>query len=207
VPLLSCPFCRELFPPGERDRCPLCGVALVALEKLPLSDDARSEDDLPGPPEWEPLATTYLRRGRGALVCLALCGLAAFFVPWVHVTMPDIVSYSGFALARRLGWVWGAGVGWFVLVPTVLSRRSIMQMRGARVAASFLAAVPGITVLVLLARPPHGAHGVPVRFAFEWGMYGTLLLSVVAIGFGIFFGGRVEDIALRRGTSAGQVVH
>jgi hypothetical protein len=110
-------------------------------------------------------------------------------------------------MLRRLGWAWGAGVAWFVLLPTVLSRRSIMHMRGARVAASFLAAVPGVTTAVLLARPPHGAHGVPLRFVFGWGLYGTLALSAVALGFALFFGGRVEDIALRRGTSAGQVVH
>jgi hypothetical protein len=103
--------------------------------------------------------------------------------------------------------VWGAAVGWFVLVPTVLTRRSIMHMRGARVAASFLAAVPGITAGVLLTRPPHGSHGVPLHFSFEWGLYATLALSAAALGSALFFGGRVDDIALRRGSSAGQVMH
>jgi hypothetical protein len=207
VALLACPFCRELFQPGERSTCPVCAVKLVAFEKLPTSDDALHEDGLPRQPEWEPLPVTYLGRGRAALAALAVAGLVAFFSPWVHVTMPDIVTYSGFALARRLGWAWGAGVGWFVLLPTVLSRRTIMHMRGARVAASFLSAVPGITTAILLARPPHGSHGVPLRFAFEWGLYATLALSAVAVGFALVFGGRIEDIALRRGTSAGQVVH
>jgi hypothetical protein len=182
-------------------------MALVGLEKLPPSHDAESEDGVPRQPEWEALPLAYARRGRGALAALALAGVAAFFLPWVHLTMPDITSYSGFALARRLGWAWGAGVGWFVLLPTVLSRRSIMQMRGARVASAFLAAVPGVTAAILLARPPHGAHGVPLRFSFGWGLYATLALSAMALGFSLFFGGRVEDIALRRGTSAGQVVH
>jgi hypothetical protein len=138
---------------------------------------------------------------------LALAGLVAFFLPWVHLTMPDVVSYSGFALARRLGWAWGAGVGWFVLIPTVLSRRSIMQMRGARVAAAFLAAVPGVTAALLLARPPHGVHGVPLHFTWEWPLFATLALSAVALAFAVAFGGRVDDIKMRRGTSAGQVVH
>jgi hypothetical protein len=207
VSLLACPFCREMFQEKERQACPVCGVPLVAFEKLPVSDEALSEDGVPRQPEWDPLPATYLRRGRGPLALLAVLGLAAFFTPWVHVTLPDIVSFSGFEIARRLGWAWGAGVAWFVLLPIVLSRRSIMKMRGARVAASFLAAVPGLTAALLLARPPHGAHGVPLRFTFEWGLYATLALSLVALGFALFFGGRVDVIPLRRGTSAGQVVH
>jgi hypothetical protein len=196
-----------MFPEGEQAKCPVCGVALVAHEKLSPSDEALAEDGVPRQPEWEPLPAAYIGRGRGLLVLLAVLGLAAFFVPWVNETLPDIVSYSGFALARRTGWAWGGGVAWFVLLPTVLSRRSVMHMRGARVAVSFLAAVPGVTAIDLLLRPPHGSHHVPLRFTFEWGLYATLALSVLAVGFGLFFGGRVDDLALRRGTSAGQVVH
>ena len=207
VPLLACPFCREMFRDEEHEKCPVCGVALVGFEKLPISDDALSEDGLVREPEWEPFPRTYMGRGRGPLVFLALAGLVAFCAPWVHLTMPDIVSYSGWMLARRLGWAWGAGVGWFVLVPTVLSRRSIMQMRGARVAAAFLAAVPGLTAALLVARPPHGVHNVPLHFTWEWPLFVTLALSVVALGFALTFGGRVDDIKVRRGTSAGQVVH
>ena len=173
---------------------------------MPTSVEALHEDGLPAQPEWEPLPFMYLGRGRAALAALSLAGLAVFFCPWVHVTLPDIVTYSGFALARRLGWAWGAGVGAVRPLPTVVSRRTIMHMRGARVAASFLAAVPGITAAVLLLRPPHGSL-VPVRFVFAWGLYGTVLLSVAAVGFALVFGGRVDDIPLRRGTSAGQVVH
>ncbi len=165
------------------------------------------EDGIPHEPEWEPLPRTYWRRGRGALAVLTVCGVAAFVSPWVHVTLPDVTTYSGVALAHRLGWAWGAGVAWFVLLPVVLSRRSIVQMRGARVATSFLSAVPGTTAALLLARPPHGSHGVPLRFSFEWGIYATLALSIAALAVGLFFGGRPDDIRLRRGTSAGQVVH
>jgi hypothetical protein len=206
-PLLACPFCREMFPPNERQTCPVCGVSLVGFDKLPLSAEAAAEGGIPHEPEWEPLPATYLGRSRGVLALLAALGLVAFLVPWVHLTMPDIASYSGLELSRRLGWPWGAGVGWFVLLPTVITRRSIMKMRGARVAASFLSAIPGVTACLLLARPPHGGHGVPLRFSWEWGLYTTLGLSVVALGFALFFGGRVDDIHVRQGTSAGQVVH
>ncbi len=196
-----------MFAPGERSQCPVCGVALVPLDRLPPSADALAEDGLPHQPEHDRLPLAYPGRGRAVLALLAIAGLVLFFCPWVDVTMPDLVAYSGFALARRLGWVWGAGVGWFVLLPTVLSRRSIAQMRGARVAAAFLAAVPGVTAALLLVRAPHGAHGVPLRFTFGAALEATLVVSLIAIGFAVFFGGRVDDIRLRRGTSQGQLVH
>jgi hypothetical protein len=210
VALLACPFCREMFEKREREACPVCGVGLVPFEKLPPSVEARTEDGAPMQPEHETLPATYLGRGRGPLLVMSLAGLGAFFLPWIHVTMPDVVDYSGAALSARLGWVWGAGVAWFVLTPTVLTRRTIMQMRGARVAASFLAAVPGVTACVLLARAPHGsAHGVtvPLHFTFQTGLYATLALSIASLVTGLLFGGRVDDIRLARGTSKGQVVH
>jgi hypothetical protein len=204
---VACPFCREMFDKGERGTCPVCGVSLVPFEKLPPSEEALDEGDVPSRPESEPFPATFLGRGRGLLAALALAGLVAFFLPWVAVTMPDVVTLSGFAIARRLGWSWGAGVAWFILLPTVLSRRSVLEMRGARVAAAFLAAVPGATVAVLLARPPHGGHGVPLRFTFATGLYATLALSVVASVVAVFLGGRVDDLRLRRGSSSGHLVH
>ncbi|HEY1694758.1 MAG TPA: hypothetical protein VGG39_21450 [Polyangiaceae bacterium] len=207
VPLVACPFCREMFPVEEHSTCPVCAVPLVAVQKLAVSDEALSEDGIAREPAWEPLGPLYFGRSRGPLVVLGVLGLVAFFLPWVHLTMPDVVSLSGFDLARRLGWSWGAGVAWFVLVPTVVTRRSVMKMRGARVAASFLAAIPGVTAAILLARPPHGAHGVPVHFSWGIGLAATVVFSAAAVGFALFFGGRVDDLSLRRGTSAGQVVH
>jgi hypothetical protein len=177
------------------------------MDRLPPSNEVVSEDGIPDAPEYLPLPATYLGRGRGPLAALGLLGLAAFLLPWVRVTMPDIVSYSGLDLAKRLGWSWGAGVAWMVLVPTVVSRRSIMKMRGARLAAAFLAAVPGATVLVLVLRPPHGTHGVPLRFTYGPGLFATAALSLVAIAVGLVLGGRVDDIQIERGTSKGQTVH
>ena len=209
--LLACPFCREIRgadeAKAEGDSCPECGVALVPFEKLPRSAESLLEDGVPIEPDSEVLPRAYLGRGRGLLAALALVGLVAFFLPWVEMTMPEIMSLSGFALSQRLGWAWGAGVAWFILVPTVLSRRTIRQMRGARVAAAFLAAIPGTTAAVLLARPPHGAHGMTLRFTFGPAMYATLALSFAAFAVALLFGGRADDIRLRRGTSAGQLVH
>jgi hypothetical protein len=46
-----------------------------------------------------------------------------------------------------------------------------------------------------------------LHFTWGWGLYASLGLSLFALPFAFFFGGRLDDIALRRGTSAGQVVH
>jgi hypothetical protein len=213
VPLVACPFCREMFEEHEQRTCPLCGVALTAFEKLPPSHDALTDDGdgVPVAPEHEPLPASYMGRGRGVLPVLAIVGLVLFFLPWIDETLPQVVSIRGFDLARRLPWSWGAAVAWVVLVPTVLSRRSIAQLRGARVAAAFLSAVPAVTVGILLARPPQGVwvRGVfiPVRFVFDWPIFAMLGLSVIAALLSIRLGGRVDDIKVSRGTSSGQALH
>jgi hypothetical protein len=205
--LAACPFCREMIDGSEGRSCSVCGIAVVPFDRLPPSRDTLEEDDVPRHPEHDPLPVLFFGRGRGLLALLALAGLCAFVSPWVHVTLPDVLTYSGVALARRLGWAWGGGVAWCVLIATVLSRRTIAQMRGARLAAVFLTAVPGVTALVLLARPPHGSHGVVLRFAFGAGLYETLVLSAIALAVACSFGGRADDIGIRRGSSRGQLVH
>jgi hypothetical protein len=196
--LVACPFCREMFTRGEVPECPVCGMRLTAADRLPLSSDAAAEHGVVDPPEHTLLPVAYLGRSRGALVLAALIGGALFFFPWTRVVFPDDRIYSGFALARRLGWVWGAEVGWAVLLPTVLSRRTIMQMRGARVAAAFLSAIPGVSALLLRLRPPTGTI-VPFRFQFEPALYGTVLVSACAVGLALVFGGSVPRAALSPG--------
>lgn len=183
-----------MYTAGEATKCPTCGLDLSPVSKLPPSYDVAMEDDLPAEPEWETLPLTYWRRSRGALTLLGIAGAAAFFLPWVHVRTPEIETLSGYDIARVLGWVWGCLVGWVTIIPTVLSRRSIMKMRGARVAASFFSAVPLVTALVLMARPPRGAALVPVRFDYGIGIYATIAVAVVALGFAVRFGGRLDDL-------------
>jgi hypothetical protein len=206
MPLVACPFCREMFESAEAKTCPVCGVELTAFEKLPPSHDAMTEDGVPTAPEVEELPWKYLGRGKGPLAALALVGIILFFLPWIQMTMPHIAQISGFDLARRLGWSWGAGVAWVVLVPTVLSRRSIVQMRGARVAAAFLSGVPAVTIAVLLARPPHGGI-VPVRFTFDWPLWATLAVSIAAVVVAARLGGRLDDIRVSRGSSEAHQLH
>jgi hypothetical protein len=199
-----------MFEEGEREDCPVCGVALTAFEKLPPSLDALNEDGVPTAPELEKLPATYLGRGKGAIVALALVGLVMFFLPWVHITLPYIDSRSAFTIAHhsRAGWLFAVGCAWIVLIPTVLSRRSIAQMRGARVAAAFLAAIPGVSVADLLLFPPKYDGYVPIRIEWAYPLYVTLALSLAAIAVGVLhLGGRSDVIKVERGTSAGQQLH
>lgn len=203
--LIACPFCREMFESGERKSCPVCGMDLVAFETLPPSHDAVGED-IPVEPHHEQLPWSFMGRGRLALAIVGLLGIAMFFLPWVHLTLPDTIDINGFDMARRLGWSWSAGCAWVVLVPVVLSRRSIWQLRGARVAAAFLSAVPGVTTFILWMRPPHSGL-VPVRFEYGTAFFATMILSLVAVAISARLGGRIEDIKVARGTSKGEVLH
>jgi hypothetical protein len=197
-----------MFEAGERETCPHCDVRLTEFEKLPPSAEAAAleDDGIPVEPQHEPLPHGDLRRGKGAVLALGVAGLGCFFLPWVFMTMPQIETFTGFDLARRLGWSWGAAVAWVVLVPTVLSRRSIGQLRGARVAATFLSLIPAVTVGLLLARPPHSTL-VPVRFVWGWPMYATFAVSLASAIVSLRLGGRIDDLHVTRGTSAGQTLH
>ncbi len=209
--LLACPFCREMFEEGEAKTCPVCGMALAPFEKLPPSYDAlHDEAGVPTAPETEKFGWTYLGRGRGAVAALGLSGLTLFFLPWLRITIPYIDSLSGFDLARqRIGWLWAAGVAWIVLVPTVLSRRTILELRGARVAAAFLSAIPTVAIAILLLRSPkRGGGGLfPIVFTWEWPIFTMLVVSVLAIVLSLRLGGPVDDIAVSRGSSKGQSLH
>lgn len=206
VPLVACPFCREMFERDEATTCPVCGMSLVAFEKLPPSYEAATEDGVPTQPLHEKLPATYLGRGKGALSAIGLIGLAMFFLPWIHVRVPDVMILSGWQLGRSLGWAYGAGVAWSVLVPTVLSRRTLAQMFGARVAAAFLCAIPGVEALVLHAFPPRTLY-YTLGFGFAWPYWVTVALSIVGVFFALRLGGKPEDLDVQRGTSSGQTVH
>ena len=196
-----------MFEEGEAKACPVCQMPLAKLHKLPPSIDALHDDDEPPAPELERLPLTYLGRGKGPLAALGLVGLALFFLPWVRLTLPYIDAKSAFDLAHeRIGWLWACCVCWMVLVPTVLSRRSILQLRGARVAAAFLSVIPAISIAILLARPPRGGI-IPVRYTWDWPMWVTLVVSIVAVFFSVRLGGSLEVIDVKRGSSKGQALH
>jgi hypothetical protein len=209
VAIVACPFCREMFDREEAMACPVCGIPLQTLEKLPPAKTLLHEledDGVPPAPENIPFAATYAGRGRGAMAVLAVVGFVLFFSTWLHVTLPYLAELSGFDLARRQGWSWGAAVAWVVLIPTVGSRRTIAQLRGARFAAILLSLVPGVTASILVIFPQRGSI-VPVHFTYAWSLWATLMVSLVATVVGARLGGRLDVMTVPKGTSEGQTLH
>lgn len=192
--LVACPFCREMFEAGEARTCPECGLALQDVAKLKPAHD---EDEEPVPPHMETLPWAYLGRWRGALLLLSVLGLVAFFLPWVHERAPEIRDLSGFAFARRLSWMWAPAIAWFVMLPLVLTRRSIHAMRGARFAVGMLALIVITTVALRVARVPESTAIRPVRFEWAYGLHATLALGLAALVASLRFGGRLDDVPSR----------
>ena len=201
MPLVGCPFCRELFPEGEAETCPVCGVPLKPAASLPMSYEARvalAAELAAVAPEDRTLPFFYFRRSRGALLVVAVLGLLAFFAPWVELHSPDEAILSGYTLARARGtWFFGCAIGWFVMIPLVITRRTVYKMRGVRIITAMFAALSVVESAELLLRPPHGNRFVPISFEWGYGIYATLALGVLGVALGARFGGRVDDIDVR----------
>jgi hypothetical protein len=192
--LLACPFCRELFDAAEAELCPACELPLAPLDQLPPSHEvleeeaARWERD---PPEDRLRRWFDLRAGRGLLIGIALCGLLCFWLaPWVDISSPTTEVRSGYALARGpAGWLWGGAIAWGVSVALVLSRRSLRQMRGVRAILVVFAAMTGAEIVMLLCLSPHGSRHVHYAYEWSWGLYASLVLSVLGMLAALRFGG------------------
>jgi hypothetical protein len=195
--LKACPFCRKLYTSGEGTTCPDCDVSLVAMSQLPPSHDALEDEAEPGQltfPENQPLPTTYMGRGRGALLLLSALGLFAFFLPWVELTAPESVVYSAFDLARgRAGFLWGGVTAWLVMMPLVITRRTIARMRGVRIVTVMFAAMTFTEVLMLWLMPPR--RGItPLELHFRYGFYVSGAISLVGVAVAARFGGSLDNL-------------
>lgn len=195
-----------MFEPSEARVCPECGLALEDIRKLPPSREAL-EDEPPVPPEMETVPYTYVGRGRGPLVAIAALGLVAFFLPWVRETAPELQVLTGFGFATRLQWMWAPFVSWIVMLPLVLSRRSIHAMRGARLAVGFLAAIVIMTVIMRVAVVPESTRNRPVRFEWAYGLHVTFVLGLLALGVATRFGGSAFDLPSKETRKGDEMLH
>jgi hypothetical protein len=195
--LRACPFCRKLYTSGEGTTCPECDVGLVAMAQLPPSLDALEDEVEQGKvtfPEDQLLPSTYMGSGRGALLVLSALGLVAFFLPWVELTAPESVVYSAFDLARgRAGFLWGGATAWLVMIPLVVTRRTISRMRGVRVVTVMFAAMTLTEVLMLCLLPPRRG-ATPLELHFRYGLFASGAISLIAIAVAARFGGSLDKL-------------
>lgn len=197
-----------MFAKGEVEVCPECDLKVRPLEELPLSLEGQSlEPEAPTPPEDEVKPWHYPGRDRGNLILLSCAGIAVFFAPWLHESAPEIRTWTGFQFATQLAWIWAGGLAWFIMLPLVATRRTIRQMRGARVAVAFLAATVLLTVAVRIAVTPKPHPLIPIRYAWGWGMYAAGLLSLAAIVSGIRFGGPKDDMPSKQRRRRDETLH
>lgn len=214
--LRACPFCRELFVTGESDDCPECGIPVRDLAELPpspeaerlLHEEAEGNPHLHTVPQAEPLPWKDMSRGRGPLLACAVLGLVAFYLPWAVQTMPENVTMNGAEMAHKVAFFWSAFTAWFVLFPAVFSRRTLLKMHGARPALIMLASLPAVWCGFLLSKPTRLlVKGVPFEYHWGIGFWATFALSALATAIAFRFGGRLDDVRVTRGSSAGEVVH
>jgi hypothetical protein len=195
--LRACPFCRKLYTSEEASICPECDVALVAMSQLPPSLDALAEEAERGQlvfPENQPLPATYMGRGRGALLALSALGLFAFFLPWVELTAPESAVYSAFDLARgRAGFLWGGATAWLVMIPLVITRRTIARMRGVRVVTALFAAMTLSETLMLWLMPPRRGL-TPLELHFRYGLFLSAAISLIGMLVAARFGGSLDKL-------------
>jgi hypothetical protein len=168
------------------------------MENLPESLDVAADEFEAGEtvlPERRPLPWNYFGSNRGALLLTALLGLGLFFAPWVELRMPEYSVRSGFDLARgRAGWLWGGAAGWLVTLPLVWTRRTIQRLRGVRLVTALFASMTLIEAGMLLSTPPHTQHGVPLEIVWRWGIYASLLTSIVGIASALRLGGTLQHL-------------
>ncbi len=223
--LRACPFCRKLYTSGEGNTCTDCDVALVAMSQLPPSLDALEDEVEEGKitfPEDQPLPASYMGSGRGALLALSVLGIAAFFLPWVQLEAPESVVYSAFDLARgRAGFLWGGATAWLVMIPLVLTRRTINRMRGVRIVTAMFAAMTFTEAMMLWLMPPHRGKA-PLELHFRYGLFVSAVISLAGVAVAARFGGSLDKLPkflldtrqppervrpTKRETSEGQTLH
>jgi len=184
-----------MYVESETSICPQCDLPVIPFAELEESEDAKQLDGEEAvDPLDEHLSLQFMGRGRGLLILLGIAGIAAFFGPWLQQTAPELRTWSGYQFARRLGWLWAAGIAWPIMITLTVTRRTIRQMRGARFAIGMLAAIVVTTVAARLVISPTVSPYVPLRFEYGWGLYAAGVLGLVALFAAWRFGGSIIDL-------------
>ncbi|MFO0617804.1 MAG: hypothetical protein U0414_34755 [Polyangiaceae bacterium] len=195
-----------MFEPGEASACPVCGVKLERIEKLPKPKHLEEPLE-PLPPDEETLPWLYWRRGRGPLLAVSVIGIISFMLPWIHEQAPEHMTRSGLDLARNLNWMWAPLIAWIVMIPLVASRRSIFRMRGARVAVGFLAAIGLVTSIVRVLTQPKSSGLILVKIDWGAGLYLNAAAALVALGLAWSFGGRIDVLTTKQHRRGDETLH
>jgi len=102
--------------------------------------------------------------------------------------------YSAFDLARgRAGFLWGGAVAWLVMIPLVITRRTIARMRGVRVVTVLFAAMTLSETLMLWFMPPRRGLA-PLELHFRYGLFLSAAISLVAMLVAARFGGSLDNL-------------
>jgi hypothetical protein len=179
-------------------QCPECGVDLVPFQSLDHSPESQLELERiteQTPIEYRTLRFWNMRRGKGLLLACALLGLASYALPWFAQTSPETRVLTGFQLARHfVGWLWGGAVGWFILIPLLLTRRTIVAMRGVRMIAAVFASMSALEILVFVNMTASRQNHVLVQFAWEWGIWVSSFISALGTCAALTLGGPLPEI-------------
>lgn len=188
--ILFCPFCRECFE-GET-QCPDHELTLVPLEKLP----PRPEDAKAAPKEDEHLAVFDLRYGRAIVAAGALIAIVSFFCPYLtRAGDGHVITFSAAQLATTVAPnLWTVPFAAVVLLGILARRRTLAQMRGARLVVVLMGLFPaisgGYTVLrsLRVAQDLIRERGVELEVSVEWGLWITVWATLVIVLGGVRLG-------------------
>lgn len=196
-----CPFCRECFEGVEV--CPDHELRLVDFTDLPRQSEPRvvRDDTVLGPLEW--------RHGRGASAVGAVLAIVGFFLPlFTYVVGEQSVATGGMELATtRAPALWTIPFAGGVILAILGRRRTPGALRGARLVAPIVGAMPVMSLIYAGTRVAHAAAaataatGVESIPGFGAGAWLVALGSLLMIVGGVRLGSMPKQRAIPHGAA------